>query len=204
MTRVWCWTTAPLVLLGTCGALLQLGAGAGLVIVAFAASVVGFTAWAQQPEQTTRPTAGTVAVGLLGGIWLLGLIGWVAVAGPAGLAVCTLVVGTGVLAVRAGRRRRQDPPAVSLPESLGETSLPLPHALPELSTADVCWAWRVSYLRVGRPGCPCSEVAFLSDLRAACLDELERRDPVAFSRWLPEARAAGDPARAFCPEARQR
>ena len=37
----------------------------------------------------------------------------------------------------------------------------------------------------------------LAQLRRACLDELERRDPCAFARWLATARAAGDPGRFF-------
>jgi hypothetical protein len=211
---VWCWATAPLIVAGAGWAFLQFGAGAALVVVAFAGSVTGFAAWALQGEQPTpRPTAGTVATGLLGGLGLLGLIGWVAAVGAAGLVVCALIVTTGVLVLRARRRpraatdepRRPPPPSGAPPlESLAEGPLPLPHTLGELSTADVCWAWRVSYLRVRRPGCPGYEVAFLTELRSACLDELERRDPAAFSRWLPAARAAADPARAFCPESRQR
>jgi hypothetical protein len=214
VTRGWCWATAPLIVAGACWAFLQFGAGAVLVVVAFAGSVIGFAVWALQPEQPMpRPTAGTVATGLLGGLGLLGLIGWVAAVGAAGLVVCALIVTTGVLVLRARRRpraatdepRRPPPPSGAPPrESLAEGPLPLPHTLGELSTADVCWAWRVSYLRVRRPGCPGYEVAFLTELRSACLDELERRDPAAFSRWLPAARAAADPARAFCPESRQR
>ena len=213
MTRAWCWATAPLVVAGAGWAFLQFGAAAALVVVAFAGSVIGFAAWALQGEQPPpRPTTGTVAAGLLGGLWVLGLVGWVAALGAAGLGVCALVAATGGLVLHARRQRqtattrgprRDEPSGVPALESLAERPLPLPAALATLSTAEVCWAWRVSYPRVCRPGCPGYEVDFLTALRRACLDELERRNPVAFGQWLPTARAAGDPARAFCPQSQR-
>lgn len=76
---------------------------------------------------------------------------------------------------------------------------PLPplSALPELSTEQLCWAWRRSYVHLG--SCASADgLARLAKLRRGYLDELQRRDPAAFDRWLPTARAASDPARFFC------
>lgn len=56
-------------------------------------------------------------------------------------------------------------------------------------------AWRASFPLVDRAQCA-TERARLVDLRAGLLDELERRDPVGFARWMTKgARAASDPGR---------
>jgi len=58
--------------------------------------------------------------------------------------------------------------------------------------------WQLTYPRLARAE-TATDTERLTDLRRGCLAELERRDPVAFGRWLPTARAASDPARFFCP-----
>lgn len=76
---------------------------------------------------------------------------------------------------------------------------PLPplSTLPSLSTWQLCWAWRRSYVHLRSCASP-DGLAQLTTLRRGYLDELQRRDPAAFARWLPTARAASDPARFFC------
>jgi len=67
--------------------------------------------------------------------------------------------------------------------------------MPTLPTPDLCWEWRRSYLTVTRASKP-DELVRIIALRAAYLDELERRDPTGFRRWLDSgARAASDPGR---------
>ena len=67
--------------------------------------------------------------------------------------------------------------------------------MPTLPTPDLCWEWRRSYLTVTRASKP-DELIRIVALRAAYLDELERRDPTGFRRWLDSgARAASDPGR---------
>lgn len=67
--------------------------------------------------------------------------------------------------------------------------------MPTLPTPDLCWEWRRSYLAVTRASKP-DELIQIVALRAAYLDELERRDPEGFRRWLDGgARAASDPGR---------
>lgn len=68
---------------------------------------------------------------------------------------------------------------------------------PSLSTEQLCWAWRRSFVLLGRCATG-DELARLADLRRDFLDELQRRDPAVFARWLPTARAAGNPARYSC------
>jgi hypothetical protein len=215
LTTVWWSATAPLTVAGVACAFLLVGTGAALALTGFAGGVTALAA-GQQPRRAPldRDGASIAAVGLLVGVWLLGVIGFVAAIGAAGLGICALVAATGGLLLRGPRRggaatradtgRRADPPAGPALERVAEDRLPPLASLPGLSTADVCWAWRLSYPRIRRPGCPGYQLDDLARLRCACLEELERRDPVAFHRWLPTARAAGDPARVFCRQAQQR
>lgn len=82
-------------------------------------------------------------------------------------------------------------------ELLPQDCLPPLSGLSTLSTSQLCWAWRLSYVRVARTSWG-SELDHLAELRRGYLDELQRRDPGAFGRWFPTARAASDPARFFC------
>jgi hypothetical protein len=67
--------------------------------------------------------------------------------------------------------------------------------VPALPTPTLCWEWRRSYLAVVRASRP-DELTRIAALRATYLDELERRDPTGFRRWLDSgARAASDPSR---------
>ncbi len=52
-----------------------------------------------------------------------------------------------------------------------------------LSPGDLAGIWRISGLWLNA-GLNAQETAHLARLRASCLDEIERRDPVAFSRWV--------------------
>jgi hypothetical protein len=208
-TAVWWTATAPLTVVGVACAFVELGAGAALALTGFASAVTAFWAWQLREPATAAPPATSIAAtGLLGGVWMLGLMGFVGVFGVVGLGICALLAasGGGLLlwtmrprstATREEDRRRSEPSGMPALELLAEVQLPSPSAVAGLSTAEVCWAWRLSYLRVRRPGCPGYQMDHLVELRRACLDELEHRDPVAFRQWLPTARAAADPARAF-------
>ena len=210
-TAVWWAATAPLTIVGVACAFVQLGAGAALAVTGFASGLTAFWAW-QLRQQTTAaapPATSIAATGLLGGVWILGLLGLVGAFGVVGLGIFALLAaaGGGLLlvtgrprsaATRQEDRRRSEPSGMPALEVLAEVQLPSPSAVAGLSTAEVCWAWRLSYLRVRRPGCPGYQMDNLIELRRACLDELEHRDQVAFRQWLPTARAAADPARAFC------
>jgi hypothetical protein len=171
--------------------------------------VLGAATAAPQPRPA-RPVGGVgrrVAVAaLLAGVLPVALIGLLALVGSAALLLCVLVAAGGVplwplAGHRVGARLARlgtsgPPPGPPVLEAIPSDVLPAAAALPGLSTAELCRVWQFSYLRVQRCTWP-GEREHLSQLRRACLDEVERRDPRAFARWIAEARAAGGPARYF-------
>jgi hypothetical protein len=67
--------------------------------------------------------------------------------------------------------------------------------LPVMSTEQLCWEWRRSYLAISQ-ATGAAQIARIAAARAGILDELERRNPAGLQRWLASgARAAGDPTR---------
>lgn len=68
-------------------------------------------------------------------------------------------------------------------------------ALRDLTNAELCTAWRVSYLALQRAGTT-HERARLVAIRQIYLDEMETRNPTALTAWLASgARAASGPDR---------
>jgi hypothetical protein len=68
--------------------------------------------------------------------------------------------------------------------------LPAPETLDDVG---LCWAWRRSYIVLGRAGSATLRLRVV-EARQAYLDELEHRNPEGLSTWLASgARAAGDP-----------
>lgn len=64
----------------------------------------------------------------------------------------------------------------------------------DLTDTELCEAWRISYLFVSRVGDPMS-VDRIAAQRQRYLDEIQRRDPQGFARWMASgARAASNPA----------
>jgi hypothetical protein len=204
--------SVALTALGVAGSGVFLGQGGALLLAAVIAGLIaGMVAvtGSGRPFRagTAKPARHPVVLGLAGGTVCLAVIGLIFELGAAGCWISVLVPAVGGLLLRARRRgaadfRRHasrqtsagDPPAV---EMVPVEPLPGQAALPFLSTAELCWVWRLSYARVRRA----TESGQLQDLarhRRDYLDELQRRNPVAFARWLPTARAAGDPARFFC------
>lgn len=117
--------------------------------------------------------------------------------GAAGATVILLLlVGTALLA-RWWLRR--EPGAVLGPVTGTGARRPVPPGPPgtaaALSTAHLCRAWQHSYSALlDHPAGSARRdiVAFREEL----LDELERRDPAGFTRWLQaDGRAGGDPGR---------
>ena len=190
------------VFLGSFAALCLAGAG-GLLGAATAVPEAGAPGpGGSSPERGRR----AAVAGLLGAVLPLAVIGLLALVGAPALLLCLLVAAGGVplwpLPARPGAlrlpgsrvsRSPAGPPGV---ETIPPDALPPATALPGLSTAELCRVWQLSYVRVQRSTWP-GERDHLAQLRRACLDELERRDPRAFARWLATARAAGDPARYF-------
>ncbi|WP_214367594.1 hypothetical protein [Pseudonocardia sp. H11422] len=212
-------TAVLLVLLGAVG---LLGLSPAVIVLALlAAALCGLAAfgWGQfragWPDESTahiRTTAWRAAgVGLLAVLGLNGLMGLLGAA-----AVPVLLVGAAtaitVMALRGavgdceapapstGPPASPPPERIARPEPDRSSALSAPPertswAVPALSTEMLCWEWRRSYIEVCRATDPV-HFSRIVLLRAAYLDELERRDPEGFRRWLGSgARAAGDPAR---------
>jgi hypothetical protein len=179
-----------------CGCLL-LGPMASALLAAVSA-VLGATAVlgrrAGPPPAVAAVAAAAVPLAVLGLLDLLGVVallplGVLAVARPrhgkhlAPAALVRWLDGEGVVS----------PPAA---ECVPEDPLPPCAAVPGLPTDRLCLAWRVSYVRLQGCRWP-GEREHLAELRRCLAEELERRDPGAFRRWLPTARAGGDPGRFF-------
>jgi hypothetical protein len=132
------------------------------------------------------------AGGTAGGLWLAGT-GVVVLLGASTASVLVALLVVGVPAAVLGWRsvRPVELAAAAAPVTV-QAPAPAPAAL---STAELCLAWRRSYLELGElPAGPARDE--LVTHRQSMLDELERRDPAGFRRWLEAgARAGGDPGR---------
>lgn len=84
------------------------------------------------------------------------------------------------------------------PDQVRPTASPVPYSVPvpaDLSTPELCLAWQRTYhvLLEGTTDIPRDTIVAL---RGRLLDEIERRDPAGFTRWLETgARAGSDPGR---------
>jgi hypothetical protein len=124
-------------------------------------------------------------------LWLIGT-GLVVLLGTSTASVLVAVLVIGVPAAVLVLRRFQ--PVERVRPAVASAEMPSPAAA-TLSTPELCLAWRRSYLALEDlpPGPDRNE---LVTLRQSMLDELERRDPAGFGRWLDSgARAGGDPGR---------
>jgi hypothetical protein len=179
-----------------CGCLL-LGPMASALLAAVSAGLALTAAVGRGPRAGPPVAVAAVAAAVVP----LAVIGLLALAGVAALLLL------GVLAAAwpgRGRRWRTLPAAVvrwlagSPPEGSSVPADPLPpsSAVGGLGTDRICRVWQDSYLRL--QACPRpAEREHLAELRRCLAEELERRDPGAFRRWLPTARAGGDPGRFF-------
>jgi hypothetical protein len=104
----------------------------------------------------------------------------------------------------SGRRRSMtmspEPPAQpSGPESWVPTYLGGP-PVQALTDAQLCQAWQASYPVVKAAAQP-RELSAVAMARGAYLDELQRRHPADFERWMTSgAHAASDLSRWMCPD----
>ena len=174
--------------------------GLGLFIGAFARrparqrSTVG-----KMPVSGAGPLAGVTAAALTvaGGLILAGLV---VLVGAAGAVAIAALLAAAALWIRRGRGVPQEcmtvqGAAAARTPDLRSAAQP-PQVVPaELSTPELCLAWRRSYVALldvpAGPG-RCEIVRF----RERLLDEIERRDRDGFTRWLEAgARAGSDPSR---------
>ena len=159
----------------------------GLIIGAVVAIVFPRNrTWAPDPRTGALAAAGFVALSLA-------VTGMLATLGG-GLTAAVLAV-FGLAALVAGLRRRPVPRVGPAADDVIAAVTQAPQARPvaELSTDELCTAWRRSYfqLLVARDA---PTRRGMVERRQDYLDELERRDRSGFVRWLASgARAGGDP-----------
>ena len=213
--RTWCRIVLVTVGVLALSGLAQLGPAVimiGMLTASLAASARLTWVWMRDGQAKTGWGAWSeawpvAAVGVVGVLVLNGLHRLVGSAAlPIGLAAAftalvALVVlrrtphasgGCGAEAPAPTPRRPTAAPAMPPPPVRRPWDAP---PMPTLPTPDLCWEWRRSYLTVTRASKP-DELIRIVALRAAYLDELERRDPTGFRRWLDSgARAASDPGR---------
>lgn len=178
--------------LGLVGAVLGALCGVGLhvhlyslpapvryVLVACAGTTVGIVAF-----------AGFVA--MIGAVTLLGVV----------LLAVTCPPAVHVLAARAPHATPSPEDAAPAAATCPSTPLPQPALEPvqkveELEDSELCWRWRTSFAALQHTPSPAGRLRLIQT-RAALLNEMARRNPQGFRRWLNEgARAASDPTRYF-------
>ncbi|WIX98592.1 hypothetical protein QRX60_31575 [Amycolatopsis mongoliensis] len=101
-----------------------------------------------------------------------------------------ILLGSGILAVLAAvgwwAAKR-----VRSPGPRGRRSVSIRSALPDADVAELCLVWRRSHEELRRTPDDDPARAQLAVVRQLLLDELERRDPAGFARWLENGALAG-------------
>jgi hypothetical protein len=133
----------------------------------------------------------------VGGLLVVSGAGAVAGAGAAGLVVLAGAAGLATRAVLARRRGRQASTVIPFPAPSGSAAGPGWPA--ELTVAELGRAWVRSSAALSATRDPVARARLVSR-RQQALDELERRDPDGFARWLAAgATIDSDPARWVTP-----
>ena len=174
--------------------------GTGLVAVLLAAVVAGCVAAGMareaapvNPRQAGFEAACRAVGWTVGGLLVVSGAGAVAGAGAAGLVVLVGAAALVVRAVLARRRGRQPSTVVPFPGPSGSTAGPGWPA--DLTVAELGRAWVRSSAALSATRDPVARARLVSR-RQQALDELERRDPDGFARWLAAgATIDSDPAR---------
>lgn len=141
-------------------------------------------------------------------VWVA-VAGFLAVMGPGGIVAVGLLVASSAPAVRWFAqhylpRQQQQPersPHEDAPLAVAAVLRPTWWApsTAEMTDAQLCRAWRASFTALQHSRHP-TELTALVDARAGYLDEIERRHPDGFGRWMASgALAASDPGRYVSP-----
>jgi hypothetical protein len=190
-----------------------------LLLIAVAASAIGYECETRQrPAPLSAAQRSEVA-----NESILAAVAALAVTGAdelAGMPLAALVAALAAVAAVVRARRRLAPPLVSplVCPSERAPAPPVPSAaarevlspeepgarfvapetghLERRAMADLIHAWRYSFLLLATARADPIRLAQIGEQRRAYLDELARRDPAGFRRWIDSgARAAGDPTR---------
>lgn len=209
-------TTACIVLIVGCVCADLLLPAAALIWTALLSAVllpgvaaVIYTAYAPERARTLLSKPVLAEAGAVAALIMIALLGFIDILGSAALQILVLFVFTSPAAVArltgrparsrvnpaAGRDNEPVPPGAIPAPHPRSISLPAPDSYAAVSDAELCWQWRASFTALQRAD-TASELTRLSQTRCQLLDELARRDPEGFDRWLNSgARAASSPAR---------
>ena len=156
------------------GALALLGliiTGASIIVPAGVAAALGAAVgWAVAGQRASARAA--VGVGAACGMAVFAIAGLAALAGPA-----TFVAAPALVAPLLWTRRKHVTPAV------GQAAAPDRYPLATLSNAQLAREWRTSYAALVAARDPRS-LELICALRRRQLDEIERRAPSGFHRWI--------------------
>lgn len=201
----WLWESVAslMCLLGLAAGVSAIGLTATAVLFACGAAVgilVAYTYAMIEP----LPIGSCLWCGLVAGGFTAGGIGGIPVFGPAWLAGLVVVGVTSPWMVRQLRLLVFHPPhwkdVLRWLDPAADDQNPTPPVgnpaeLAELTDRDLCGMWRRSYLQLRRAPEAGARLELVR-LRAACLDEMERRHPRAVTAWLASRSARpGDPPR---------
>lgn len=165
IVRVGAWT-----LVGIFAALGLITAAPAVILPALVAAGVGVVVgWALAKERSARVALG---LGAACGIGVLVIAGLGLLAGPA-----TLVAAPAVVAPLLWTRRRRPRPVTEQPVVEERSSLAM------LSNAQLAHEWHVSYTALTMARDPGS-LELIYGLRRRQLEEIERRAPSGFHRWI--------------------
>lgn len=156
-----------------------------------------------QDENAGSSTGRGVLAGATTAGGVLFVAGLVALLG-AGAAVVLAVLGAATSLLYwhwrslTGSASRQDiatPPDIAEQSAIAAATTPGQDSIRQMSTQELCLAWRKSFSQLQHaPVGPARE--HIVNMRSSYLDEIERRDPDGFARWLHTgARAGSDPSR---------
>lgn len=159
-----------------------------LTVLAFVAGGVGVAAWTREhPSRASGAPWRTVAAYAAGaGVGMLALAGLVV---AAGVGVLTAAPALIVLAVWLRRRRtpqasaRTSAQAPAAATASTTAPMPMPVPLTALTNGELARRWQSSYVDLAKV----RDGAGLERLcveRRRQLDEIERRDPAGFGRWI--------------------
>lgn len=219
-TKTWTWIGLPVLAAASLSAALQTLGG---TVLMFAVGAVAGAVVAHEHRQVAQPTTpvsrrhlGRPA--LVGGLLVSGSLGLAMVDGQLFLGVLLLAAITSPAVVRlaAGPGRPgygvplaevidiDSAPSVTGPVLAGYAhrvlALDLASALadlPSMTDPELCRSWRRSYVLLDAASSPASRLTIVQ-LRAAYLEELERRQPRALQAWLDAGgRAASGPDKFF-------
>ncbi|MGH4020312.1 MAG: hypothetical protein ACRDT0_13965 [Pseudonocardiaceae bacterium] len=222
---LWSTVTVALGVVGAAVAFVALPTGAllALLVIAMILGAAGRAALTGRDGTGEVPVWRLVAAGGVAAALGVVIAGLVALLGAAALLLVALLAAVSPQAMRWYVQHRPRPAAgagrqpahgmrsegvhseagrdVRVAESAGSAAGLAPAG--SLTDEELCLAWRASFTAMGRESDPCAR-ARIAGIRQTYLDELERRDPVGFARWMATGpRAGSDPGKYVIPTARR-